>query len=153
MTLANLLPQARTSDSFRASLGAFLQTGRANDRVVFDRLSPPVKVERTLTKVLVEYPDLPIESIEVRGSSGCEFYRGVAVVRTATEERVVRFHWDCKWRAEQEGWHDYFGFADQGRAAREFGYDCFRAWHEESVTPIAPALVVEVITEEPSLVA
>ncbi|HEX8695519.1 MAG TPA: hypothetical protein VF746_24110, partial [Longimicrobium sp.] len=45
----------------------------------------------------------------------------------------VRFVWDCKWKAEQHGWHDYFGFPDQGRAAREFGYDCFRAWVEEAV--------------------
>ena len=45
--------------------------------------------------------------------------------------RRVRFHWDCKWRALQEGWTDYFGFPDQVRAAREFGHDCFRLWEEE----------------------
>ena len=33
--------------------------------------------------------------------------------------RTVRFHWDCKWKAQQEGWSDYFGFPDQMRAARE----------------------------------
>jgi hypothetical protein len=153
MTIENLLLQSRASDAFQAALGSFLRGGRANERIAFDRLSPPVKVERTLTKVLVEYPDLPIESIEVRGSSGCEFFRGVAVIRTATEERHVRFDWDCKWRAEQQGWRDYFGFADQGRAAREFGFDCFRGWHEESVVPLQPALVVEVIEREVTLLA
>jgi hypothetical protein len=99
-------------------------------------------VERTLAKVMVEYPDLPIESIEVRGSSGCEFYRGTAVIRTAGEERHVRFHWDCKWRAEQQGWTDYFGFPDQTRAAREFGYDCFRSWQEERVLSLQDVLIV-----------
>jgi hypothetical protein len=153
MKIETLLLQSRASDAFRSALGSFLQSGRVNERVAFDRLSPPVKVERALTKVLVEYPDLPIESIEVRGSSGCEFFRGVAVIRTAAEERHVRFNWDCKWRAEQEGWRDYFGFADQGRAAREFGFDCFRTWQEEGVIPLEPALVVQTIAEEPSLLA
>ena len=50
------------------------------------------------------------------------------------------FHWDCKWRAQQQGWVDYFGFPDQTRAAREFGFDCFRSWVEEEVSPIAIAI-------------
>ncbi|HEX8361087.1 MAG TPA: hypothetical protein VF613_13325 [Longimicrobium sp.] len=143
MTTADLAPQSRASHAFLSALSAFRATGRPNERISFDRLSPPVKVERTLAKVMVEYPDLAIESIEVRGSSGCEFYRGTAVIRTAAEERHVRFHWDCKWRAEQQGWTDYFGFPDQTRAAREFGYDCFRVWQEERVMSVEPVLIVE----------
>ncbi|MBD0319531.1 MAG: hypothetical protein ICV87_04305 [Gemmatimonadetes bacterium] len=155
MLTEELLLQARVGDSFRAALRTFRSTGRPNERIAFDRLSPAVKVERMLTKVLVEYPDLAIESIEVRGSSGCEFFRGTAIIRTADEERHVRFHWDCKWRAEQEGWTDYFGFPDQGRAAREFGYDCFRAWEVEKVVALPPALVVEMMgsRQVPTLVA
>jgi hypothetical protein len=145
MTTADLAPQSRASHAFLSALSTFRATGRPNERISFDRLSPPVKVERTLAKVMVEYPDLAIESIEVRGSSGCEFFRGTAVIRTAAEERHVRFHWDCKWRAEQQGWTDYFGFPDQTRAAREFGYDCFRTWQEERVMSMEPVLIAETI--------
>lgn len=155
MLTEELLLQARVGDSFRAALRTFRNTGRPNERITFDRLSPPVKVERMLTKALVEYPDLAIESIEVRGSSGCEFFRGTAIIRTADQERHVRFHWDCKWKAEQQGWADYFGFPDQARAAREFGYDCFRGWEEEKVVALEPVLVVERIGEQgiPALLA
>ncbi|HYW09639.1 MAG TPA: hypothetical protein VE913_21935 [Longimicrobium sp.] len=133
MTIDSYLRKSLASDGFRTALTAFGRGGRTNDRIIFDRMSPPVKVERLITKMLVEYPLLPIESIEVRASSGCEYFRGVAIIRTASEERHVRFSWDCKWRAEEQGWKDYFGFADQIRAAREFGWDCFRSWVEEEV--------------------
>ena len=54
--------------------------------------------------------------------------RAVQLHREMEGERQVRFHWDCKWRAQQEGWVDYFGFPDQIRAAREFGWRCFERW-------------------------
>jgi hypothetical protein len=47
------------------------------------------------------------------------------------------FTWCCAWRAEQEGWRDCFGFWDQARAAREFGYRCFSRW--EAMTPVLTA--------------
>ncbi|MDB4949394.1 MAG: hypothetical protein JWM27_2043 [Gemmatimonadetes bacterium] len=133
MKIIHFLERSGATDSFRESVTAFVRTGRANEHVVFDYRSPAVKVERALTKALEEYPDLPLESIELDASSGCEFYRGVMTLRGGGEERRVRFQWDCKWRAEQEGWRDYFGFADQTRAAREFGHDCFMRWEEEPV--------------------
>lgn len=137
MTTAELLDRSAATTSFREALTRFLRDGRSSERISFGYGCPGVKVERAITKALIEYPDLPIESIEVRGASGCEYFRGKLFVRTATEERRVAFHWDCKWRAEQQGWHDWFGFPDQTRAAREFGWDCFRAWEEEEVSPIA----------------
>lgn len=140
MTTANLLDRSAATDSFREAVTRFLRDGRSSERIAFGHGCPGVKVERALTKVLVEYPGLAIESIEVRGASGCEYFRGRLFVRTATEERRVAFHWDCKWRAEQEGWTDWFGFPDQGRAAREFGWNCFRAWNEEEVSPISVAI-------------
>ena len=139
MTTADLLDRSAATASFREALTQFLRDGRPSERIAFGHGCPGIKVERALTKVLVEYPRLPIESIEVRGASGCEYFRGKLFVRTATEERRVAFHWDCKWRAEKEGWLDWFGFPDQGRAAREFGWDCFRAWAEEDVSPISIA--------------
>jgi hypothetical protein len=49
----------------------------------------------------------------------------------------VRFYWDCKWKAQEQGWTDYFGFPDQMRAAREFGYDCFRSWNQLQTEPVS----------------
>jgi hypothetical protein len=140
MTTADLLDRSAATDSFREAVTRFLRDGRSSERIAFGHGCPGIKVERALTKVLVEYPGVPIESIEVRGASGCEYFRGRLFVRTATEERRVAFHWDCKWRAEQDGWTDWFGFPDQGRAAREFGWNCFRAWNEEEVSPISVAI-------------
>ena len=137
MTTADLLDRSAASAPFREALHQFLRDGRASGRIAFGVGCPPVKVERTLTKVLVEYPALPIESIEFHATSGCELFRGELWLRTADEERRVAFHWDCKWRAMEEGWKDWFGFPDQIRAAREFGWNCFRAWDEVEVTPLA----------------
>lgn len=130
MALPALLSRSAASDPFRAAVERFLRDGRPCDRIRFDARCPPVKVERTLSQVLEVYPTVAIETVEVQGVSGCEFFRGTVVVQAVGEERRVRFHWDCKWRAEREGWTDYFGFADQARAAREFGYKCFRTWEE-----------------------
>jgi hypothetical protein len=138
MSIRHYLERSRASEPFRAAVEEFLRTSRENDRVAFDRASPAVKVERTLTKLLVEYPELEIESIEIRGASGCEYFRGEMTVRTSEGERSIRFEWDCRWRAEQNGWVDYFGFPDQIRAAREHGWDCFRGWEELPV--ITPAV-------------
>lgn len=131
MILSQLLERSRASDDFRHSVTSFVRENRANDRVTFDPYSPPVKVERTLTKLLEEHPELEIERVEIDGASGCEFYRGELRIHTSEGVRSVRFHWDCKWRALQEGWTDYFGFPDQARAAREFGHDCFRTWEAD----------------------
>ncbi|HEU0015315.1 MAG TPA: hypothetical protein VFQ45_16625 [Longimicrobium sp.] len=140
MTILHLIDRCAVAPAFREALASFVRDGRSGERIVFDYGCPPVKVERTIHKLLVEYPRLPIESIEFRASSGCEFFRGRLLVRTADEERRIAFHWDCKWRAEEQGWKDWFGFPDQIRAAREFGWDCFRTWDEEHVAMRAPAL-------------
>jgi hypothetical protein len=137
MLILDLLERSRSSAEFGEALRQFLRDGRPNDRVDFGG-APPVKVERTLTRLLEAYPELPIDAVEVDARSGCEFFRGTATVRAANERRRVAFHWDCKWRAQQEGWTDWFGFPDQARAAREFGHDCFREWEEISVTEAAP---------------
>ena len=138
MTTADHLDRSAASAPFREALAQFLHDGRPSQRIAYGHGCPPVKVERTLHKLMVEYPHLPIESIEMRAASGCEYFRGRMTVRTPHEERTITFHWDCKWRAEQEGWRDWFGFPDQSRAAREFGWDCFRVWTEENVIALAP---------------
>ena len=133
MKIFDLLERSSATEPFRDAVMRFVREGRSNDRIAFNRDCPPVKVERTVTKVLEEYPELHIESIDVRGVSGCEFFRGVMEVHTGGEVRRINFHWDCKWKAQEMGWHDYFGFPDQARAAREFGHNCFRSWSEDAV--------------------
>jgi hypothetical protein len=128
------LERSRATAPFLDALRAFARNGAANERVAFGPYSPPVKVGRTITKMLELYPELPIERVEIEGSSGCEYFAGKLVIHALDGERTVRFHWDCKWRAQKEGWVDYFGFPDQTRAAREFGHDCFREWAEAGST-------------------
>ena len=135
MKIFDLLDGSSATEPFRDAVMRFVREGRPNDRIGFNRDCPAVKVERTLVRALEEYPALQVESIVIHGSSGCEFFRGWMDVHTANEVRRVNFHWDCKWKAVEMGWHDYFGFPDQTRAAREFPYACFRAWTEETATP------------------
>jgi hypothetical protein len=135
MNLSDLLDRSAAAPEFRDAVARFLQEGRPNARVAFPSGAPPVKVERTLVKLLVEYPEHPVESIEIAARSGCESFQGVLTVHGGEEARRVEFHWDCRWRAEQEGWKDWFGFPDQARAAREFGWDCFRAWTVSEMAP------------------
>ncbi len=137
MTIPDLLDRSAATPAFREAVERFVREERPNALVVYSAGSPPVKVERTLVRALIEYPSLPIESIEVHGRSGCESFHGELLLHGAGETRRVRFHWDCRWRAEQEGWKDWFGFPDQARAAREFGWDCFRHWSEDAVAPRA----------------
>jgi hypothetical protein len=133
MKIFDLLERSSATEPFREAVVRFVREGRPNDLVAFNRDAPAVKVERAVTKALEEYPELHIESIELRGVSGCEFFRGVMELHTPAEIRRVSFHWDCKWKAQEMGWHDYFGFPDQARAAREFGHDCFRVWGVDDV--------------------
>jgi hypothetical protein len=130
MTLNVLVNGSKARSRFRDALADFLASGMPNDAISFDRRSPPVKVERVLAKLLESEPHLEIEKIEVAGSSGCAFYRGEVTVGDGDEVRRFRFDWDCRWRALEQGWTDFFGFPDQIRAAREFGHDCFREWEE-----------------------
>jgi hypothetical protein len=132
MTLTQLVSASRASQPFRDALTAFARSHSPNERVQYDpRACPPVKVERALTQLLATRPDLEIDRVEIQGESGCEYFRGSMRVVSSESELQVRFRWDCRWRAEQQGWRDAFGFPDQIRAAREFGFDCFRDWTEQ----------------------
>jgi hypothetical protein len=139
MKLLELLDDSAATAPFRDAAATFLRDPRPNDRIQFATYSPPVKVLRTLTKLIENYPDLEIERVKVNGQSGCEYFRGEMIVGTPLEERRIRFTWDCKWKALQLGWTDYFGFPDQTRAAREFDHDCFREWAELEVQVVVPS--------------
>lgn len=130
--LKDFLERSSATPAFRAAVEEFARTGRPSETLRFDGRSPAVKVERTLTKLLEEHSDVAIEAVELSAHSGCSNYTGSATIRSGDGDLRVSFDWDCQWKAQQMGWTDYFGFADQTRAAREFGYDCFRVWEPES---------------------
>jgi hypothetical protein len=120
--LQDLLASSKATDEFKEAVRD-LQRGRRPARISFSSGSPPVKVMRAITKLLEEEPDLPIASVSLEGRSGCSDFRGSM---TVNDDIRYEFIWDCRWRAEQEGWRDAWGYPDQMKAAHRFGYQCFR---------------------------
>lgn len=133
--LAFFLSAAAAHPDFKRDALSFVHGGHA-ERIHLAGHAPRVKVERVLTRLLSASPDLEIEQVSLRARSGCSDFTGQLVATTPAGEHRVDFVWCCAWRAEQEGWTDCFGFWDQQRAAREFGWDCFRTW-EVVATPVA----------------
>ncbi len=129
--MPDLLPYldaAAANPEFKRELLEFVRGGNAS-RIELEGYTPRVKVERVLTQLFHARPDLSVERVRLRARSGCSDFSGeiVAVTSDATEH-TFRFTWCCSWKAEQEGWKDCFGFWDQARAAREFGWRCFQKW-------------------------
>ena len=129
MNFETLLDASRASESFKSALLA-LARGEDHDpeRVSWSMGSPRIKVLRVLAHLMESHPELPLETVTIDGFSGCSDYRGSLHVQTNDGTRRFEFVWCCRWRAEQEGWTDYFGFPDQQRAVREFGHRCFEVW-------------------------
>ena len=125
--LEQVLATSSAAETFKRAVRSYCETGAA-DHIQVDGFAPRIKVRRVLTQVLASEPHLPIERIAVRGRSGCSDFVGTVQVHTASETHVYEFVWDCRWRAEQEGWMDCFGFPDQIRAAREYDWRCFLRW-------------------------
>ena len=125
--LEQVLATSSAEETFKASVRSYCETGAA-DHIQVEGFAPRIKVRRVLTQVLATEPELPIERIALRARSGCSDFVGTVQVHTASETRVYEFVWDCRWRAEQEGWTDCFGFPDQIRAAREYDWRCFVRW-------------------------
>ena len=122
-----LLSQSRATDDFKADIARFL-SGDRPDRVKVETYIPRVKVQRVLSQLLSEEAGLEIEQVVIRGNAGCSDLVGTVDVRTATGSHVFDFVWCCRWRAQTEGYVDYFGYPDQMRAAQEFGWRCFQKW-------------------------
>src|SRR5262249_22325917 len=114
--LEQILAKSRAEESFKHSVRMFCEHGGA-DRIRIEGFAPPVKVQRLLTHILATESHLPIERVTLRGRSGCSDFVGVVQLQTKAETHAFEFIWDCRWRAEQEGWTDCFGFPDQIRAA------------------------------------
>jgi hypothetical protein len=131
--LLSYLNAAAAHPEFKADVLVYLQGGTTASRIQMDGHAPRVKVERLLTQLFHAHPELAVERVRVRGRSGCSDFSGEVTVYAADAEHRFAFTWCCAWRAEQEGWRDCFGFWDQARAAREFGFRCFSRW--EALNP------------------
>ena len=125
--METLLTSSAATADFKSALAAFL-AGESSDRVKLESRVPHVKVRRLLTQLLAAEAGLEIERVVIRGFSGCSDFVGSVNVETTTGPAVFDFAWDCRWRAQHEGFVDYFGFPDQSRAAQEFDWNCFRHW-------------------------
>jgi hypothetical protein len=134
--LERILASSMASEPFKTAVRGYGMASAA-DRIFVDGYAPAVKVRRLLTHILATESHLPIEQITVRARSGCSDFVGTVKLKTATDTHVYSFVWDCRWRAEQEGWTDYFGFPDQIRAAREYDWRCFERW--EALDVAAPS--------------
>ncbi|HEY6219602.1 MAG TPA: hypothetical protein VIV65_06070 [Gemmatimonadaceae bacterium] len=126
-----LLTDSSASDEFKTDVLRFFTDG-TSDRLRVRGHAPRLKIGRVLKQVLAHHPELDIQAIALTAQSGCSDFTGTVEVETSTATKVFNFHWCCRWRAEQEGWTDYFGFPDQMRAAREFDWRCFRVWQEHA---------------------
>jgi hypothetical protein len=126
-----ILGKSQATESFKLDVAAFC-SGRAAPRVTVEGFAPRIKVQRLLMQLLAREAALPITRVVVRGRSGCSDFTGEVKVETVSETRVFEFVWDCRWRAEVEGWTDCFGLPDQTRAAQEFGWECFQVWAARS---------------------
>jgi len=124
--LDTLVSQSAATAEFKQAVRD-LKDNKRQSLITYNAGSPPVKVLRAVSKLLEEFPGEVIETAQVEGSSGCSDFQGTISVNKGAWN--VSFVWDCKWRAEQEGWKDHFGDPDQIRAAREFGYQCFEAFN------------------------
>src|SRR5215210_3479630 len=126
-----LVQSSNATPDFKADVLSFLM-GDNTHRVKVETFVPRVKVQRLLNQLLATEPSLEIEQVVIRGLSGCSDFVGSVDVQTRSGTHVFDFTWCCRWRAESEGYVDYFGFPDQMRAAREFDWRCFRRWERRS---------------------
>ena len=128
VALLPCIDAAAAHPEFKRELIDFARGGNTS-RIELDGYAPRVKVERVLTQLLHAHPTLTVEKVRLSARSGCSDFTGELVaVTTDREEHRFAFTWCCSWKAEQQGWKDCFGFWDQARAAREFGWDCFQRW-------------------------
>ena len=133
MELEQLLSQSAATEAFKSDVRAY-GLHAAVTRIATARHSPRVKVLRVIAQLVAAEPKLAIERVHVDAHSGCSDFAGTLTAEANGRQYAFQFTWCCQWRAQEEGWTDCFGFPDQMRAAREFGWRCFERWD-----PIAPA--------------
>lgn len=131
---AKILTRSCATERFKNDVIAFASRADAPS-ITLVRNVPRIKVIRLINQLLHAHPEWVVDRLRVDGRSGCSDFVGTAIVEGGGQSRVIRFAWDCRWRAEQEGWVDAFGFPDQIRAADEFGWNCFQRWYPDADAP------------------
>jgi hypothetical protein len=129
--MQTLMQSSLATLEFKEAVASFA-SGQDAGLVKVETRVPRVKVQRLLAQLLAVEPSLEIQDVVVRGMSGCSDFVGTIDVRTKQGAHVFEFAWCCRWRAEHEGYIDYFGFPDQSRAAREFDWQCFQRWERRN---------------------
>jgi hypothetical protein len=129
--MQNLLVSSSATEEFKSDVARYL-SGDRPERVKVETYVPRVKVQRVLSQLLAAETSLEIDQVVIRGMSGCSDFVGSVEVHTRSGSHVFDFVWCCRWRAETEGYLDYFGFPDQMRAAQEFDWQCFRRWERRA---------------------
>lgn len=124
-SLDEILDASAATDAFKEAVRK-LAAGSPQTIIRFNAGSPSVKVIRVTMKLLEDNPAIAFDGLYVEGYSGCSEYTGHVLAQPG--DMKFDFDWDCKWKAEQVGWNDAFGDPDQIRAARTFGYQCFRSF-------------------------
>src|ERR1043166_3582035 len=120
--LDTLLEQSAATAEFKDAVHT-VEHGKKTPLISFNGWLPRVKILRVIAKLLEQEPGLNIQNVSIEGESGCSDFEGTASVNSG--ERKFVFWWDCRWRAQEEGMVDAFGYPDQIRAAQQFGYQCF----------------------------
>jgi hypothetical protein len=121
------LEAAAAHPEFKREVLEFVHGGSAT-RIELRGYAPRVKVERVLTQLLHAHPELRVERVALAARSGCSDFTGELLAYEGETIHRFAFTWCCAWRARELGWKDCFGFWDQARAAREFGWRCFERW-------------------------
>ncbi len=131
MTFADfsvLLDNSRVTAAFRSDLEAYASR-RLSERITASARCPRVKVLRVIAQLLSVEPTLAVDCVHIEAVSGCaDFVGNVTATEADGREHAFDFDWNCEWKAIQRGYVDAFGFADQIRAAEEFGWQCFARW-------------------------
>ena len=127
-----LVDTSAADDDFKADVRAYAANAPAT-RIVVEHLAPRVKPLRVIAQLLHAEPALRVTGVRIDAWSGCSDYQGTIVAVTDDGERTWEFTWDCRWRAEREELLTPWGYPDQVRAAREWGWNCFERWEELKV--------------------
>jgi hypothetical protein len=130
-----ILARSCATDEFKADVLAFAARSEAPS-ITLTRHAPRIKVIRLINQLLHAHPEFAVERLRIDARAGCSDFVGTVLVEGGGDSRLFEFTWDCRWRAEQEGWLDAFGFPDQIRAADEFGWNCFHRWQESARNPV-----------------
>jgi hypothetical protein len=120
--LAELLEASEATPEFKLAV-AQLEQGSLQERITYTRGAPPVKILRVICKILEQLPHEPLAAVDIQAHSGCSNFTGSASLEPGGI--MIDFDWDCRWRAQEQGWSDPFGDPDQIRAARTLDYQCF----------------------------